>query len=544
MVADVSYSKAKRDELNLENNTQLPPVAGAAPLDTLNLNFATGGFSTLTPTLNYSDPTKLLLRGTIYGAGYGKVPKVEDELKGFRIGGTLPAPAMVSSFMTDVEFGLNYADRAKKKTQPEGNINVGAQGDTPVASDLQYGLVDLGFAGVGSIPSWNVPAAVARYMTFNPSSDAAGYLIAKAWNVNEKITTVYAKANLDTQWGGINVRGNYGLQVQSVDQSSASNYFDNSKPVGQQVKPFNDGKQYTDVLPSLNLAFALGGDQTLRFAAARQVARPRVDQLRSALDFGVDSATGLPGASGGNPRLDPWRADALDLSYEKYFGTKGYVSAAVFYKNLKSYIYTQSTTDDFASFIAGYVPPVGSTVQAQRFGQLTAPQNGNGGRLQGVELTASLPLGMLTPVLSGFGIVASASITDSNIKIKDPDSASSVGSGPISLPGLSKNVVNLTAYYEQAGFEARISQRRRSDFIGEIGNFSGSRILRYVVGENITDAQIGYNFNDGQLKGLSLLLQVNNLGDAAYKTYSGSKDRPLEYIKWGRSYLMGANYKF
>jgi TonB-dependent receptor len=332
--------------------------------------------------------------------------------------------------------------------------------------------------------------------------------------------------------------------VQSVDQSSASNYFDNSKPVGQQVKPFNDGKQYTDVLPSLNLAFALGGDQTLRFAAARQVARPRVDQLRSALDFGVDSATGLPGASGGNPRLDPWRADALDLSYEKYFGTKGYVSAAVFYKNLKSYIYTQSTTYDFASFIAGYVPPVGSTVQAQRFGQLTAPQNGNGGRLQGVELTASLPLGMLTPVLSGFGIVASASITDSNIKIKDPDSASSVGSGPISLPGLSKNVVNLTAYYEQAGFEARISQRRRSDFIGEIGNFSGSRILRYVVGENITDAQIGYNFNDGQLKGLSLLLQVNNLGDAAYKTYSGSKDRPLEYIKWGRSYLMGANYKF
>jgi hypothetical protein len=32
------------------------------------------------------------------------------------------------------QFGLNYADREKKKRQPEGNINVGAQGDTTIAS--------------------------------------------------------------------------------------------------------------------------------------------------------------------------------------------------------------------------------------------------------------------------------------------------------------------------------------------------------------------------------------------------------------------------
>ena len=89
-----------------------------------------------------------------------------------------------------------------------------------------------------------------------------------------------------------------------------------------------------------------------------------------------------------------------------------------------------------------------------------------------------------------------------------------------------------------------MSQRRRSDFIGEIGNFAGNRTLRYVEGENITDAQIGYTFQDGSLKGLGLLLQANNLTNAAYKTYAGTKDRPLEYIKWGRSYLLGANYSF
>ena len=119
-----------------------------------------------------------------------------------------------------------------------------------------------------------------------------------------------------------------------------------------------------------------------------------------------------------------------------------------------------------------------------------------------------------------------------------------MGSGNISLPGLSKHVYNLTAYYEANGFEARISQRKRSDFIGEIGNFNGARTLRYVVGESIVDAQIGYNFTEGPLKGLGLLAQVNNLTDEAYRTYAATKDRPLEYIKWGRTYLIGATYKF
>ncbi len=48
---------------------------------------------------------------------------------------------------------------------------------------------------------------------------------------------------------------------------------------------------------------------------------------------GLSSAwTPAPAARrcGGNPLLDPWRATALDLSYEKYFGEKAYVAAAIF----------------------------------------------------------------------------------------------------------------------------------------------------------------------------------------------------------------------
>lgn len=552
--ADVSYSKADRKETNLENNTQLPPTGSTAPLDTLKLNFATGSFSTLTPTLSYSDPTKLLLRGTIYGSGYGKTPSVVDELKSIKLAGTIPLPGSMKGFFQDVDVGINYADRSKKKRQPEGPINVGAQGDTAIASDLQYSPVDLSFAGIGTIPAWNVPGAVGRYMTFNPSETSAAYLIPKAWNVYEKTVTGFIKGNIDSELGGVPVRGNVGLQAVRVDQSSTSNYWDSNAPAGSNIKPNTDGKVRTDILPSMNLAFSLANDQTLRLALARQMARPRVDQLRSGIEFGVDTATGKPGASGGNPKADPWIANAFDVSYEKYFGTKAYLAAAAFYKDLKSYIYTQKQDGyDFTNFVKSYVPPNTCTTPAGpnqpcpaplTSGTFTAPFNGQGGKLSGVELSASLPLNIVSDSLKGFGIQASASFTSSSIKIRDPESATSVGSGDIALPGLSKQVYNLTAYYEANGFEARVSQRRRSDFIGEIGNFNGSRTLRYVVGENITDMQLGYSFNEGSFKGLGLLFQVNNLTNAAYQTYAGTKDRPLEYIKWGRTYLIGANYKF
>lgn len=541
LVADVSWSKTKRDEINLENNTQRLP---APQLDSVGLEFRSGGFSQINPGFDYSDPSQLFLANTIYGSGYGKTPKVEDELKGVKLMASFPLPEALGWF-SDLDVGLNYADREKTKRQPEGNINLGAQGITSIASDLQYGLVDLRFAGIGYIPSWNVPAAVARYMTFNPV-DNLSYLIPKAWDVNEKISTGFARANIDTEWGSVPVRGNIGVQIQHVDQSSKSRYWDSTQPAGSNIQPVERGKTYTEVLPSLNLAFSLPADQTIRVGLAEQVARPRVDELRASLEFGVNTATGEPGGSGGNPELEPWRAYAFDLSYEKYFGTKAYVAAAFFYKDLRTYIYTESRDGfDFSDFLVDYVPGPGEP-PTQSTGRFTAPYNGTGGTLKGLELTASLPLDLFTDTLEGFGIVASAGFNDSDITIPPPPgSTNSVGSQNIMLPGLSERTYNLTAYYERNGFEARVSQRKRSDFIGEIGNFDGDRTLRYVVGEDITDAQVSYSFPEGHaLGGLSFLFQVSNLTDEAYQTYAGTKDRPLEYVEWGRTYLLGVNYKF
>ena len=258
-------------------------------------------------------------------------------------------------------------------------------------------------------------------MTFEPSATAFPYLVAKAWDVNEETTTAYLRGNINTEWGDVNVRGNVGVHIQRVDQSSDAIRLSN----GGNPQPIHLGKTITDVLPSMNLVFGLANDQTLRLAFAKQVARPRVDQPRASLEVTASDAvnveTGLRDsfANGGNPTLDPWRADAFDISYEKYFGTRAYIAAAYFYKDLKSYIYTQDDPFyDLSEYTGSFAPIAG--VEVNPIGKLTTPQNGEGGMLQGLELTGSSPFDMFSDTLSGFGVVASATFNDSDIKNPRP----------------------------------------------------------------------------------------------------------------------------
>jgi iron complex outermembrane recepter protein len=281
----------------------------------------------------------------------------------------------------------------------------------------------------------------------------------------------------------------------------------------------------------------------LRFSAAREVARPRMDQLNAGHDFNVAQSTGIPSDTVGNPRLDPWRADALDLSYEKYFENKAYLAAAVFYKKLKTYIYNQTVDANFAQYVNGLPPPATGQHAYVDQGMMTIPLNGQGGRLDGLELTASAPGELLADWLTGFGANASVSLTESSIRIQGQVSGLPASSN-ITLPGLSKTVASATLYYERYGFAARIASRYRSNYIGEIDDFSGSRALEYVRHELITDFQTSYELQSGPAKGLMLLVQINNLTNTPFIDYSADPTRVRDYETFGRDIFFGANYKF
>jgi iron complex outermembrane receptor protein len=172
-------------------------------------------------------------------------------------------------------------------------------------------------------------------------------------------------------------------------------------------------------------------------------------------------------------------------------------------------------------------------------GLLKAPANTGKGTIMGVEGTASLPFKVFSETLDGFGIFASGSYTHSEVKY---------GSNPtdvVTLPGLSKWVASGTAYYEKGGFQARVSYRYRSSFLGEVAGLSAAPTFRTAKAEGILDAQIGYEFKSGPLTGLSVLLQGKNLTDQPFVTYQNDDKRQvIDYQRYGRDYYLGLTYKF
>ncbi|HEX4971822.1 MAG TPA: TonB-dependent receptor, partial [Steroidobacteraceae bacterium] len=549
--ADVSHSKAKRNEQQYETNAQIAPLTGLPEGSAVNV-YDTGsyaltndGMPRLSFTRNYADAAAVQVGPTIYGAGYSKIPRITDELTS----GRFDVGYQLNRFwMSDLVFGVNYADREKDKDQPEGGLNTIGGGYFQIAPEHLEGPTNLSYAGAGNALAWDVSEVLAAY--YQPivygteTTPGFDYLIGKNWNVTEKVTTGFVRGSLDHELSSsVTLRGNIGVQLVNTDQNSTA-----TQKVNGVVEPFEDGKDYTDVLPAINLAFMLPSDQAVRVGLARELARARMDQLKASSEIGYDSATGQPGGTGGTPLLDPWRANAFDLSYEKYLGSGAYLSAAAFYKDLKTYIYNQ--TDQSADFseLLGDLPPgyFQPGVTPVTTGKFTRPLNGKGGNLKGIELSTSLTGDLLAPALSGFGVILSYAHTESSITIQDPPGNNFItgnGLGEIPLPGLSEDVWSATLYYENYGFSARIGTRARSKYIGEVTNFANDRALKYVKGDQITDAQIGYEFGPGRLQGLSLLFQINNLTDEPYIAYAVTETRQQDFQEYGRQILLGVNYK-
>ena len=533
LMSDFAYSRATRDEHDYE--TQAQYINGVT--DTATYFLPESSQPTFTLQNSYTNPSAVLVGPTIYGGGYSRFPHVVDELKAFR----LQATRLLDGPFSDVMVGANYDDRTKDKHQPETGLNTVGNTFDQISSNLLLPPANLSFSGTPGSLAWNVPGVLATYFQpINPSS-TGGFLVAKNWEVFEKIGTLFVKGDLNHPLSeNVNLRGNIGLQLVHTQQSSSSTFFDE---VTGTPTPVNAGKSFNDVLPAMNLVFALPDQQMVRFSAAKEVARPRMDQMNAGHDFSIAQSTGVPYDTVGNPKLDPWRATALDLGYEKYFENKAYVSVALFYKKLQTYIYSQTVSTDLAAYEVGLPPPSTGSHSYVGSGYVTIPLNGQGGRLDGAEFTLSAPGEMLSDWLTGFGASVSVSETESSIRIQGQVAGLATSSN-ITLPGLSKTVASAMLYYERYGFAARIASRYRSNYIGEIDDYAGDRALEYVRHELITDFQTSYELQAGPAKGLMFLFQINNLTNTPFIDYSADPGRIRDYETFGRDMFFGANYKF
>jgi TonB-dependent receptor len=365
--------------------------------------------------------------------------------------------------------------------------------------------------------------------------------------VEEKIDALYGMVDFNYDLAGITWRGNVG--VRGAETRATSTAMIN---VQGQLQPNTGVKKYRDWLPALNLTAQLPKDVFLRFSAGKTLSRPEYTDL-------APSATVQPivqSVSIGNPNLDPIRANTYDLQAEWYYAKNAMVSIGHFRKDIKSFI--QSVNERVPYNTLGLPnellilngcsltgAPICQTLPTTEV-NVSRKVNTAGGPLKGYEFNLQAPFSFLPGIWSNFGLLANATRVKSKItyitRVDNPATPANEQLTQVAdFTGLSPRTHNLTLYYEDAKFSARVSAAHRSSYIlAVLGDVSGHDYTM-VDGSTNIDFSLSYNLTPQ----LRLSLEGQNLNDTPLR-YGRDTQRndTLLYVHSGRSFVVGLNYKY
>lgn len=574
--ADVSLSRAKS---NFRNGLLWSLVAEDANAETpvfdnnVAINYQLNGLNL--PDVGFNQAAAFSDIDRVMVSKYGIYPdQTEDEVTAFKLDFKYE---LESDIFRSVEFGARYSDREysrKRSVFEYGNDGAFSATQPPLrlTDDMasvvdwqgefsyfpSYLAIDLDKALNAWFPD-GTPEPVQTWGNADGVDDAQGYTTNYSWtvlqsgSVFEDVLAAYVMVNINTQIGGLDLSGNVGVRRVETDQSAtvlenvagdarlgAQNIVDENGIVNDLYAPNVLGTKYTDYLPSLNLNLQLNDNSLVRFAAAKVMSRAPINRLAGDASANVSDDGVINGSSTNNPFLKPFYADQYDLSYEYYFEEgNGTIAAALFYKNIDSFVETLSIENfDFKGngfnvpdFIED--PVSGEQVATTNGIYTTAVNNGEGGYIRGLELAYTQVFTFLPEPFNGLGANASYSYTESEI-----ESITSLGGDTLaqSLPGLSNNVFNATVFYSMDDFETRLNVRYRDEFVSEQVAIN-EQVVNFDA-ETVVDFQTSYRFSDS----LTMLLQVNNLTDEPTQSYFGSEQRTGTTQYFGRQFYLGFTY--
>jgi iron complex outermembrane receptor protein len=261
-------------------------------------------------------------------------------------------------------------------------------------------------------------------------------------------------------------------------------------------------RSYNDFLPSANIKFDVRDDIVVRAAVARTIARPDYSALGGSVSLNDDALSG----TGGNVNLDPVKSNNAEISAEWYFAPKASASIGLFYMDLKSVVAQGTSSATFFN----------SKRNTNTVYLITSPFNTSGTN-KGVELSYQQPL------FRDFGVVAN--YTYANGKLDD---------GSELLNG-SKNTYNITGFYEDERFSARLAYNYRSHYKAGVDRGAS----QHVDDSRTLAASLSYKINEN----LSITLDGLNLTNEVIKMYAENKDQPRAFYVNGRTVYLGLRGK-
>ncbi|WOX07072.1 TonB-dependent receptor [Microbulbifer pacificus] len=386
------------------------------------------------------------------------------------------------------------------------------------ASELQGGSTSMG--GI----TWFSPDVDSTLASY--AGEVAASMAPRAQdirNVKEDSTGYYLQLGWNTEVAGMPLRGNVGVRQVTTEVES-----NGLTDLGGEFVAVRATNEYDDTLPSLNLALDVNEDMVVRFSASDVMARPGLGNLTPGGK--IDQFNGT--ISYGNPKLDPFRARAYDVSYEWYFNDDAVFAAAYFYKDIDSFITRQ--TDSGLSWAetgldASLLRDEGTYDETTAW-DVTRDVNGEGGELSGIELQYQQMF------FDNYGLLLNYTYVDSEMNYGTTDE-------PMYdvLTGMSKNTYNATVFYENEDFSARVSYAKRSDYLTQSpAAVRNGNDKEYTEGTANIDFVASYNLNDNW----KLSFEGINLTNEPNRQMIDTAGRIVVDHTTGRQYYVGAQYKF
>lgn len=484
--------------------------------------------------------------GHIAGATFEGI----DSFEGGFYGNDKPRPIIGSGFYDPANFSLDKVDwEQQNTTDTEKNLRLDLARDYDVsgyASQVKFGgkvsrrdkdndldawvyedFDDLGFTdeqlNLGQFQKGNVDYSLGRYgpgISAGAIEQLLGGLNRDAFfdaqesrvndfQMSEDINAAYLMNTVDIDdWRLIAGMRYEGTEFEAKGSGVTDGVFTDTQT----------RRKYHHWLPGLHARYQLDKNTQVRAALTKSVVRPTFGQLAPGFVIDDDEATF------GNPDLKPLESSNLDLGIEHFMGRAGTVSAFVFYKDIKNFVYN---TD-----LAG-------TGAWADFSEAHSFANGDSAKLYGLELAYSQKFDWLPAPWNGLLLGANTTFSRSDAEIEGFDQASGTQrKRSIDLPNQSDTVGNLMLGWENEKLSLRLSANYKSAYLYELASISDRDHDLHVDAQTFVDFSARYSLT----KNLQVSLEAQNLTDESYFVYTGHRAYNGQYEEYGPTYKLGLTF--
>ena len=438
----------------------------------------------------------------------------ENEIKE-RINFTLPLSKGL--YGNTLKFGYKYTRKDKERNTEYYDYSDAANKYIPDWKDNLVSEVREGFMPGSQYPT-GTQFVSKDYMGTIVFDKADGVELyeeeAGNYEATEQIHAGYIR--LDQKLGN-KLDATLGLRIENTRLNTSGVNYTMDEDENESLKPTGEFKNdYTNLLPSLLLKYKMNEDGSVRASITKTLSRPKYSALIANKSFNLADQE----ATIGDPNIKPTTSWNIDLSIDHYFKSIGMVSLGLFYKDVKN------VNVETLGYYTG--TELGLAGNDETF-EVTQNMNAYDARVYGVEAAYQRDFGFISPALRCLGFYSNYTYTKSTTRNYNPRLGIE-DSDDVKMAGSPEHTANASLYYENKGWNIRLSYNFASSFVDMMN--TGSRELdRYYDKVNYLDINASYTW--GKKTKITIFAEANNLLNQPLRYYQGNKERTMQVEYYG-----------